>query len=95
MSTKAERQSGNSLTAEAETTKPTFVPITASLTHLNRTPAITAAITANKSIAQSYSTGNSKNTSLPLLVCNSMGEAGRSGVRIGELGKPNLICNLG
>jgi hypothetical protein len=49
MSTNSERQSGNSLTAAAETTKPTFVPITASQTHLNRTPAITAAMPAIKS----------------------------------------------
>jgi hypothetical protein len=59
-STKAEMQTGTALAAAAETTKPTFVPNTASVAHLNRTPAITAAIMANKSRANSHSTCSSK-----------------------------------
>jgi len=94
-STKAERQTGNALAAEAVTTKPTSVPNTPSRTHLSRTSAITAAMTANKSNAKSHSTRSSKKTSLPLTISNSTGEAGRYGVRIGKLGKPSLICNLG
>jgi len=94
-STKAERQTGNALVAAAETTKPTSVTNTASRTHLSRTPAITAAMTANKSNAKSHSTRSSKKTSLPLTISNSMGEAVRYGVRIGKLGKQSLICNLG
>jgi len=94
--TKAERQTGNAPPAAAETTKPTFVPNTARQTHLNRTPAIAAAaMTANKLNAKSHSTRSSKKTSLPLSISNSTGEAGRYGVRIGKLGKPSLICNLG
>jgi hypothetical protein len=74
--TKAERQTGNGLAAAAETTKPTFVPNMASQAHLNRTPAITAAMTANKSSAKSHSTRSSKETSLPLSISNLTGEAG-------------------
>jgi hypothetical protein len=75
--------------------KPTFVPNTASQAHLNRTPAITAAMMANKSSAKSHSTRSSKKTSLPLSISNSTGEAGRDGGRIGKLGEQGLICNLG
>ena len=94
-STKAERQTGNALAAAAETTKCIFVPNKASQDHLNTTPAITVAMTANKSSAKSHSTRSSKKTNLPVSIFNSMGEAGRDGVRIGKLGKPSLICNLG
>jgi len=81
--TKAERQTGNAPTPAAETTKPTFVPNTTRQTHLNRTPAIAAAaMTANKLNAKSHSTDSSKKTSLPLSISNSMGVAGRYGVRI-------------
>jgi len=59
-STKAEMQTGNALPAAAETTNPTFVPNTVSQAHLNRTPAITAAMTANKSSAKGHSTHSSK-----------------------------------
>jgi hypothetical protein len=75
--------------------KPTFEPNTASQTHLNRTPAITAAMMANKSSAKSHSTRSSKKTSLSLSISNMMGEAGQDGVRIGTLGEPGLICNIG
>jgi hypothetical protein len=94
-SKKAERQTGNALAAAAETTKPTFVPNTASQAHLNRTPAITAAMTANNSSAKCHSTRSSEKTSLPLSISNSTGEAGRDGVTNGKHGKPGLICNLG
>jgi len=93
--TNAERQTGNALAAAVETTKPTFVPNTARQTHLNRTPAIAAAMTANKLNAKSHSTHSSKKSILPLSISNSTAEAGRYGVRIGKLGKPSLICNLG
>jgi hypothetical protein len=92
-SMKVERQTGNALAAVAETTKPTFVPNTASQAHPTRTPAITPAVTANKSSAKSHLTHNSKKTCLPLSISQLTGEAGRDGVRIGELGKPSLICN--
>jgi len=93
--TKAERQTGNAPAAAAESTKPTFVPNTARQTHLNRTPAIAvAAMTANKLNDQGHSTCSSKKTSHPPLISNSTGEAGRYGVRIGKLRKPNLICNV-
>jgi hypothetical protein len=52
-------------------------------------------MTANKLNAKSRSTRSSKNTSLPLSISNLTGEAGRYRVRIGKLGKPSLICNLG
>jgi hypothetical protein len=94
-SMKAERQTGNALAAAGETTTPTFVPNTARQTQQNRTPAIAAAMTANKLNAKSHSTRSSKKTSLPLSISNSTGEAGRYGVRIGTPGKPSLICNLG
>jgi hypothetical protein len=94
-STKADRQTGNALAVAVETTQPTFVPNTASQAHLNRTPAITAAMMANKSSAKSHSTCSSKKPSLPLSIPNSTGEAGRDGVRIGKLGEPGRICNLG
>jgi len=95
MSTKAKRQTCTALAVAAETTKPTFVPNTARQTHLDRTPAIAAAMTANKLNDQNHSTCNSKKTILPLSISNSMGEAGRYGVRIGKLKKLSLNCNLG
>jgi len=52
-------------------------------------------MTANKLNAKSHFKRSSKQTSLPLSISNSMGEAGQYGVRIGKLGKPSLICNLG
>jgi hypothetical protein len=81
-STKAERQTGHVLAVAVETTTPTFLPNTASQAHLNSTPAITAAMTANKSSTKSDSTGSSKKTSLPLSISNSMGEVGSDEVRI-------------
>jgi len=94
-STKAKRQTGNAPAVAAETTKATFAPNMASQAQLTRTPAITAVMTANKSSAKSHSTHSSKETSIRLSLSNLTGEAGREGVRIGELGKPSLICNLG
>jgi len=94
-STEAERQTGNALAVAAETTKPSFAPNTASQAHLTRTPAITVAMIANKSSAKSHLTCSSKETSLPLSISNWTAEAGRDGVRLGELRKPSLICNLG
>jgi hypothetical protein len=94
-STKAKRQTGNALSAVAETTTPCVVLNMASLAHVNSTPSITAAMMAKKLSAKSHSTSSSKKTSLPLLISNSIGEPGRYGVRIGELGIPSLICNLG
>jgi hypothetical protein len=93
--TKAKRQTGNAPTVAGETTKPTFKPNMARQTHLNRTPALAAAMTANKVNAKSHSTHSSKKTSLPLSISNSTREAGWYGVRIGKLGQLSLICNLG
>jgi len=75
-STKAQRQIGNALTVAAETTKPTFIPNTESRDHLNRTPAIPAAMTVNKLSTKSHSTRSSKRTNLPLWISNSTGKAG-------------------
>jgi len=94
-STKAERPTGTAVAAAAEATHPTFEPNTASQTHLTTTPAITAAMTADKSSTQSPSTRSSKPTSLQQLISNKMGEAWRYGLRIGELGKQSVICNVG
>ena len=93
-SIKAEWQTSNALAAAAETTNSTSVPNTASRTHLSRTPAITAAMTANKSSDKSHLTGSSRITSLPVSITNSTGEAGRYIIRIRTLGKPSLICNF-
>ena len=94
-SMKAKRQAGNALALAVETTKPIFVPNTARRAHLNRTSAITAAMTANKSSAEGHSKRCSKKTSLLLSVSNSTREGGQSGVRIGEHEQPSVLSNLG
>jgi hypothetical protein len=81
-SPKVERQAGNAFAAAVETTNPTFVPNTACQDHPTSTPAITAAMTPNKSSANSHLTRSSKKTSLPLSISISTGEAGWDRVRI-------------
>ena len=49
----------------------------------------------NKLKAKSHSTRSSKSTILPLSISHSTGEAGIYGIRIAELGKQSLMCNLG
>jgi hypothetical protein len=56
---------------------------------------VAAAIMANKLNAKRHSTCSSKTRSLPLSIPTTTGEAGRYRVRIGKLGKPSLVCNLG
>jgi hypothetical protein len=75
-STNAESQLGNATAAAAETTTPTFVPNMARQTHLIKTTAIAAAMTANKLNAKSYSIRSSKITNLQLLISNSTEKAG-------------------
>jgi len=74
--TKANRETGSAPAASVDTTKCTFVPNMARQTHLNRTPAVEAAITANKVNTKSHSTRSSKTIRLPLTVSFLTGEAG-------------------
>jgi len=94
MSTDTERHPVICLVVAAAMTHPTFVPNTASHTHLTWTPAITVAKTPNNLIFKIHSICIIEKTSPPLLISIMAEKTGLYAALFGELGKLSCICQL-